>query len=86
MALLLPANVESILTSFSWLHIASASSYVVFHAYWPLVLAKLDLAVVRHIDLSFLFSFAFALCGLAVIVLDHRLAWGRSGVVLRLWC
>ena len=86
MALLLPAHVETILTPLSWLDIASADPDVVLHTNWTLVFSKLDLAVLWHIDLSFLFSFTFAFRGLVVVVLGQRLACGRRGVLLRFWC
>ena len=84
-ALLLPAHVETILTPLSWLDIASADPDVVLHTNWTLVFSKLDLAVLWHIDLSFLLAFALALVWFVVIVFDHRFDSGRSTACCWLW-
>ena len=85
MALLLPADVETILTPLSCLDIASADPDVVLHTNWTLVFSKLDLAVLWHIDLSFLLAFALALVWFVVIVFDHRFDSGRSTACCWLW-
>ena len=85
MALLLPAHMKTILTSFARFHITSARPYVVLHAYWLWRVSKLDLAVVRDGNFTFLLSFSFSFGGLGLKVLDHRLGRRAGCIGLRLW-
>ena len=85
MALLLPTHMKTILTSFARLHIASARSYVVLHADWLRRVSKLDLAVLRDGNFTFLLSFSFPFGRLGFKVFDHRLGRCAGCIGLRFW-
>ena len=69
MALLFPAHMKTILTSFARIYITSARPYVVLHAYWLWRVSKLDLAIVQDGNFTFLLSFSFSFGGLGLKVL-----------------
>ena len=85
MALLFPAHMKTILTSFARIYITSARPYVVLHAYWLWPVSKLDLAVVRDGNFTFLLSYSFSFGGLGLKVLDRRLGRRAGCIGLRLW-
>ena len=74
-----PADMESILTSFSWFDVSSASPNVVLHANGFVGLPKFDLAIRGDDNFPLAFAFAFALGDLGVIVLDNRFVGRSSG-------
>ena len=75
---LFPTHMEAVLAPLSRLDIASADPDVVFRTNWTRGLSKFDLAILWHVDLSFLLAFALAFARLVVIVFDHRFCSGRS--------
>ena len=77
MAIFAPAHMKSILATFARLHISSANTNIVLHAYGLLILSKLDLTVLGDLNFAFGFSFAFSFDGLVLAVLDD--GFGGTG-------